>query len=139
MQLTLNTDYSLRVLLYTAQNQHKNISTRDISEYFNISNNHLVKVVNNLGKLGYLELKRGRYGGGVKLLLPPNKINVGKVVQQIEPLDLVECFNPEKDNCRISQSCQLKGVLFQAKRVFIDELKKTSLQDLLINNEISDS
>ena len=60
MQLTLNTDYSLRVLLYVAERPEELISTKDISEYFKISQNHLVKVVNNLGKLNYLNLKRGR-------------------------------------------------------------------------------
>jgi Rrf2 family nitric oxide-sensitive transcriptional repressor len=136
MQLTLNTDYSLRVLLYAAQNQDERCSTRDISEYFNISNNHLVKVVNNLGKLGYLTLKRGRYGGGMTLAMPPSKINVGEVVQQIEPLDIVECFNQEKNKCRISSSCKLKNVLFKAKKAFLDELKKTTLEDLLKNPEV---
>lgn len=139
MQLTLNTDYSLRVLLYAAQNQDKICSTREISEYFNISNNHLVKVVNNLGKLGYLTLKRGRYGGGMTLAMSPSKINVGEVVHKIEPLDIVECFNQEKNNCRISSSCKLKNVLFKAKKAFLDELKKTTLEDLLNNSEVQTS
>jgi Rrf2 family transcriptional regulator, nitric oxide-sensitive transcriptional repressor len=136
MQLTLNTDYSLRVLLYAGQNQDKLCSTREISEYFGISNNHLVKVVNNLGKLGYLTLKRGRYGGGMQLAIDPSKINVGAVVQQIEPLDIVECFNQEKNNCRITSSCKLKNVLFKAKKAFLDELSKTTLEDLLKNPEV---
>ena len=90
-----------------------------------------MKVVNNLGKLGYLTLKRGRYGGGMELAMPPEKINVGEVVQQIEPLDVVECFNPEKNTCRITTACKLKGVLFKARKAFLDELKQTYISDLL--------
>jgi Rrf2 family nitric oxide-sensitive transcriptional repressor len=131
MQLTLNTDYSLRVLLFVAQNEGKTILTKEISGYFNISNNHLVKVVNNLGKLGYLTLKRGRYGGGMALAVRPEDINLGRVIQQIEPLDIVECFNDEKNTCRITASCTLKGLLSKAKRSFLDELKKKTLADIL--------
>ena len=134
MQLTLNTDYSLRVLLYVAQNSDKQVSTREISEFFKISNNHLVKVVNNLGKLGYLTLKRGRYGGGIELAKSPENINIGEVVQKIEPLDVVECFNPEKNTCNITSSCILKGILFKARKAFLDELKSKNLSDLLRNN-----
>ena len=132
MQLTLNTDYSLRVLLYVAERPDEQISTKDISEFFNISQNHLVKVVNNLGKLGYLNLKRGRYGGGITLARKPEEINIGQVVEKIEPMTIVECFDAAKNTCLITSSCRLKGVLMRAKVNFIDQLKMTNLKDLLI-------
>ena len=132
MQLTLNTDYSLRVLLYVAERPDEQISTKDISEFFSISQNHLVKVVNNLGKLGYLNLKRGRYGGGITLAKKPEEINIGQVVEKIEPMTIVECFDPEKNTCHITSSCRLKGVLMRAKVNFFDHLKMTNLKDLMI-------
>lgn len=131
MQLTLNTDYSLRVLLYVAERPSEQISTKDISDFFNISQNHLVKVVNNLGKLGYLSLKRGRYGGGIKLAKKPEEINIGQVVEMIEPMTIVECFDPAKNTCQITSSCKLKGVLMRARVNFVDQLKMTNLKDLL--------
>lgn len=133
MQLTLNTDYSLRVLLYVAERPDQQISTKDISEFFKISQNHLVKVVNNLGKLGYLNLKRGRYGGGISLAMKPEEINIGQVVEKIEPMVIVECFDPVKNSCQITSTCRLKGVLMRAKINFIDQLKMTNLKDLLHN------
>lgn len=134
MQLTLNTDYSLRVLLYVAERPDEQISTKEISDFFNISQNHLVKVVNNLGKLGYLNLKRGRYGGGITLAKKPEEINIGHVVEKIEPMVIVECFDPEKNSCMITSTCRLKGVLMRAKINFIDQLKMTNLKDLLHKN-----
>jgi len=131
MQLTYNTDYSLRVLMYLGTRQDELTSTKDISEYFKISQNHLVKIVNKLGKLGYLTLKRGRYGGGIKLAKSADQINIGEVVCQMEPMDLVECFNSEKDTCRITMSCRLKAPLFKARQSFIEELSKSTLKDLL--------
>ncbi|MCM8539758.1 MAG: Rrf2 family transcriptional regulator [Lentisphaeraceae bacterium] len=132
MQLTMNTDFSLRVLLYVAERPDQQISTKDISDFFRISHNHLVKVVNNLGKLGYLSLKRGRYGGGITLAKKPEEINIGLVVEQIEPMILVECFDPEKNTCAITSSCRLKGVLNRAKVNFVDQLKMTNLKDLIL-------
>ena len=131
MQLTLNTDYSLRVLLYVAERPDELISTKDISTYFGISHNHLVKVVNNLGKLNYLSLKRGRYGGGMSLAKKPEEINIGDVVNSIEPMDIVECFNSDKNSCRISSNCKLKGLLGRAKRSFLHELTEKTLADML--------
>ena len=131
MQLTYNTDYSLRVLIYLGQHTEELVSTREISEYFKISQNHLVKVVNKLGKLNYLSLKRGRYGGGIKLGMDPQEINIGEVVRQMEPLDIVECFNEEKNTCVITANCRLKGVLYSARKAFLEELEKQTLQDLL--------
>lgn len=131
MQLTLNTDYSLRVLIYVAERPDELIATKDISSYFGVSHNHLVKVVNNLGKLNYLSLKRGRFGGGMSLAKKPEEINIGEVVKALEPLDIVECFSSEKNTCRITSSCKLKGLLIKAKRSFLDELKGKTLADIL--------
>ena len=132
MQLTMNTDFSLRVLLYVAERPDQQISTKDISDFYNISHNHLVKVVNNLGKLGYLSLKRGRYGGGITLGKKPEEINIGIVVEEIEPMILVECFDSTKNTCAITSSCRLKGVLNRAKVNFVDQLKMTNLKDLIL-------
>ncbi|MCM8526036.1 MAG: Rrf2 family transcriptional regulator [Lentisphaeraceae bacterium] len=134
MQLTMNTDFSLRVLLYVAERSDQQISTKDISDFYKISHNHLVKVVNNLGKLGYLSLKRGRYGGGITLAKKPEEINIGQVVEKIEPMILVECFDAAKDSCAITSNCRLKGVLHRAKVNFIDQLKMTNLKDLINKN-----
>ena len=131
MQLTLNTDYSLRVLLYVAERPNELISTKDISQHFGISHNHLVKVVNTLGKLNYLTLKRGRYGGGMSLALKPEEINIGDVVNALEPMDIVECFNSEKNSCIITSNCKLKGLLAKAKHSFLSELRQKTLADML--------
>ena len=42
MQLTLHTDYSLRVLLYLAEHHDRAVSTQEIAEAYGISRHHLV-------------------------------------------------------------------------------------------------
>ena len=67
MQLTRYTDYSLRVLLYLAVDQNRNppVTVDELSQQFQISRNHLVKIVHELGQRGLLLTVRGRGGGSV--------------------------------------------------------------------------
>ena len=133
MQLTLYTDYSLRVLLYVALKGDETATISEIAEAYGVSRNHLVKVVHHLGKLGYLETTRGRTGG-IALALDPADINVGEVVEAVEPtMELVECFDMLNNTCPIAPACRLKGVLTQANRAFLAVLKDYTLQDLLVS------
>ena len=131
MNLTQYTDYSLRVLIFLAVNEDRLVSTQEISTAYKISHNHLIKVVNNLGHLNYIELKRGR-NGGMRLARKPEEINVAQLVQEIEPgFDIVECFNPEKRTCPIIPVCGLIKPIAMAKKAFLDELEKYTLADAI--------
>ncbi|UQZ36688.1 Rrf2 family transcriptional regulator [Paenibacillus sp. PK3_47] len=136
MRLTLYTDFSLRILIYLGAKKHDELSTiQDISNAYGISKNHLMKVSHELGKAGYIETVRGR-GGGIRLALPPEKINIGEVVRRMEDdFYLVECFNPAGGSCPISPVCGLKGVLGRALQAYLQVLHEYTLQDLLINKD----
>lgn len=99
MQLTLYTDYSLRVLLYLGIHKNEKATINEIADYFKISRNHLVKVVHNLAVCGYIHTVRGK-GGGMSLARPAEEINIGDVVRHTEPnFHVVECFNPQTTHC----------------------------------------
>ena len=53
MRLTLHTDYALRVLIHVAVADGKLITISDIAESFDISKQHLMKVVSDLSRKGY--------------------------------------------------------------------------------------
>ena len=130
MRLTLYTDYSLRVLLYLSGCEGELVTISELADFYNISRNHLVKVVHNLGLTGFLLTIRGR-NGGIKLARPAKEILVGEVVRSTEPdFDLLECFNPSTDKCVISRSCSLKSVLAGAQISFLDILDKYTLADI---------
>lgn len=130
MHLTQYTDYSLRVLIYLGLNERGG-TIGSIATSYGISQNHLVKVVHNLGQLGYVHTRRGR-SGGISLALPGNQINVGEVVRKVEPhFNLVECFSNESDGCPIVPVCKLKGALNEAQRAFLEVLDRHTLDDLL--------
>jgi Rrf2 family nitric oxide-sensitive transcriptional repressor len=137
MQLTQFTDYSLRALIYIGL--RKNMSTiKDITEAYSISNNHMIKIIHNLSKLGIIKTTRGK-NGGITLAVHPRDINLGVLIAKIEPhFDIVPCFNQEKANCCIAPVCKLKNILYEAQNAFSTVLKKYTLADVLHNpNELS--
>lgn len=131
MHLTLHADYSLRVLLYLAAHPEQLVSTQEVSEAYGISKNHLVRVVQALGREGFIEVRPGR-AGGICLARAPAEIPLGKVFRATEPdFHLVECFNKEENTCPIAPACGLMGVLHEAREAFLGVLDKYTLADVL--------
>ncbi|MAX23190.1 MAG: Rrf2 family transcriptional regulator [Phycisphaeraceae bacterium] len=131
MHLTQFTDYSLRVLIYLGLHQDRLVSISEISEAYEISRNHLLKVVHHLTKAGYVDGIRGR-NGGLKLSMKPEKIIIGKVVRVSEPnFNVVECFSKEHNTCPIAPNCKLKSIFNDAVNSFLEELDKHSLSEIL--------
>ncbi|AGH51709.1 BadM/Rrf2 family transcriptional regulator (plasmid) [Sphingomonas sp. MM-1] len=91
MKLTLFTDYSMRVLLYLGARPDRLCSIGEVAQAYGISQNHLMKVVNQLARSGDVESVRGR-SGGIRLGRPPEEINIGALIRQTEDgFDLVDC------------------------------------------------
>jgi len=133
MELNQFTDYSLRALIYVALHDGEKSSIKQIAAAFEISENHLIKVVHKLGKLGYLETIRGR-NGGVKLAKQPGDIGVGEVVRAVENFAVVECIPPRTGACCIAGVCVLQVGLQKATQAFMAELDKLTLADLIANS-----
>ena len=129
MYLTQHTDYGLRVLVYTAINDDTLVNIGTIAETYNISKSHLMKVVTSLVKGGFLVSVRGK-GGGLRLADNPEKINIGAVVRHLEPMQVVECMS-DNNECLITPSCRLTGIITGAIKAFFNHLDQYSLQDLL--------
>jgi Rrf2 family transcriptional regulator, nitric oxide-sensitive transcriptional repressor len=131
MQLTYYTDYSFRVLMYLAVNRGRIVNISEIAGRYGISRNHLVKVVHNLARGGFIKSYRGK-GGGIELARDPAKINIGEVVRYTEgPLKPVECFDVERNRCIITNVCGLAQVITEACNNFFATLDRYSLADLL--------
>lgn len=131
MHLTRYSDYSFRVLIYLGLAQGQRCTIKEISEHYQISRNHLVKVVHRLGTLGYIRTIRGKKGG-IMLARSPRELNLGEVARRTEDnLALVECFNPATNACCITPGCRLKSVLFEALQAFLGVLDGYTLADLL--------
>jgi len=134
MNLTRYTDYSLRLLIYLALHPDRDVPASEVSIAFEISEHHVAKAAKDLTRAGYLTARRGR-GGGLRLARPPAEIELGEVVRHTEDLDLLECFDAERDQCKITPACTLKGVLGRAGDAFLAVLDEVTLADLVEPHE----
>jgi Rrf2 family nitric oxide-sensitive transcriptional repressor len=130
MKLTRFTDYSLRVLIYLGLRDNGRVTIKEISDAYNISRNHLMKVVSLLTRMGYVDARRGP-GGGIALARSANDIVIADVVRDMEDdLNLVECFC-EEGQCIIKPVCELKAALSEALTAYLQTLERYTLADLL--------
>jgi Rrf2 family nitric oxide-sensitive transcriptional repressor len=133
MKLTNFTDYSLRVLIYLAAEPSRRATIAEVATAFDVSENHLTKVVHLLGKQGWLATVRGQ-GGGINLAQAAERINVGGVVRATEGRPLpAACFGDDPGRCRIHGACRLKGVLKEATNAFYAVLDRYTVADLVGN------
>jgi len=133
MRLTKFTDYSLRVLIYLAVNDDKHVSVGDIAAAYGISKNHLMKVILFLSAADIVVTTRGK-GGGIKLKVSPQQINIGDLVSKSEADTLLlECFSPELSACRIEPACSLQDAFRKASMAFYAVLNDYTLADLTTN------
>ena len=129
MQLTLYTDYSLRVLVYLNLKREGRTTITELAEFYAISRNHLVKVVHHLAQENFIRTQRGK-NGGISLARSADRIRVGDVVRSTEPhFELVECFNREKNTCVLAPDCHLKKILYEANRAFLEILDRYTIAD----------
>ena len=104
-------------------------TTDEIATEFDISRNHLVKVIQDLAAAGYIKTHRGR-SGGFCLAIPAEKIRIGEVVRRLESRQaLVECFREDRGACALTPRCLLKGRLAKAREAFYRELDATTLAE----------
>jgi Rrf2 family nitric oxide-sensitive transcriptional repressor len=130
MQLTLSSDYALRVLMYLALAPDRLATIDEIARSYGISSNHLMKVVHGLALRGYIETVRGR-SGGMRLARPAEDITVGAVLRDTEEnFALVACMGDE-DACRITRICRLRQALGQALDAYFEVLDGWTLANLV--------
>lgn len=130
MRLTQFSDYSLRLMLYLAQRPDATCTIGEIAAWYGVSKPHLVKVAHNLVKLGYVRSAQGK-GGGLRLAKPAGQIEIAALVKHTEPdFHLVECFDKERNTCRVTRSCKLKHVLHGATSAFFASLAGHTLESI---------
>ncbi|AQL55783.1 RrF2 family transcriptional regulator [Abyssicoccus albus] len=134
MRLTMYSDYALRTLIFLARNEQDNkqiTQISDVAKFYNISKNHLTKIVNHLARTGYIETIRGR-GGGIKLKKAPSEINLGTLLRETEEsFNLVECFERQNNTCPIIDQCGLQLLLHEGLHAFMKVFDQKTLKDII--------
>jgi len=127
MRLTRFTDYSLRVLIYLGQNNESRVTINQISEAYDISKNHLMKVVSNLTRLQFVVAQRGP-GGGIQLNRSPEDIGLNEVIANTEKHLQQTGTSAQTDT---SANTRLSNYLQLALKAYLDALGQYTLADVL--------
>lgn len=123
MVLTKHAEYAIRLLTYLARRPGRKVAIATIAEHYDISRNHLMKVSQNLARQGYIIGYRGK-GGGIALARPARSIDVGKLLQDVEP-------NVGPAVARGTTDGAFARALEEAHEAFIASLSVYTLADLL--------
>jgi Rrf2 family nitric oxide-sensitive transcriptional repressor len=117
--------------MYAAAREDRLITIEEVSEVYDVSRAHLMKVANLLTRAGYLKAVRGR-SGGLTLARAPARIRLGEVIRATEPdFALVECFGAD-NACIITRACRLRGILHEGLDAFNAVLDQYTLADLML-------
>ncbi|MEM8607293.1 MAG: Rrf2 family transcriptional regulator [Myxococcota bacterium] len=132
MQLTLFTDYALRMLMYLGlSDEGRPVPIQEVSDGCDVSHHYMLKVANELTHLGLIRSTRGR-GGGVQLAVDPADVVLGELVRQTEPdRGVLDCVDNDQASCPLISSCLLRGVLSEAEDQFYHVLDRYTLKDII--------
>lgn len=130
MHITRYTDYCLRTLIFLALQGERLATIQEVSRSYDISRNHLMKIVYHLSQKGYIDSVRGK-NGGIRLGLSPEQINLGILFQEMEQnFAIADCFDTNH-RCAITPACHMKRILTDAMAAFLSVLHQYTLADLV--------
>ncbi|MCS7163478.1 MAG: Rrf2 family transcriptional regulator [Thermodesulfovibrio sp.] len=129
LQITRETDYAIRTLLYLSGKKEYFAKAEDIAERMQIPKSFLMKILKRLEKANLVTLKRG-VSGGIRLLKNPIEITLYDVLVAMEKnIILNRCLINEKV-CGVIPQCPVHDVWFKIRQKIIEALKEFNFQDL---------
>jgi Rrf2 family protein len=132
MLFTRKTDYALVALAGLARRNHGSSSARDLADELRLPLPVLRNILKLLASHGLLVSSRGP-SGGYQLARPPREITLAEVIEVIEgPVQLVRCCSAAHDepDCRLMDSCQIKGNVRKVHESLMDFLNRVTLAHL---------
>jgi len=128
LKLTKKADYGLIALTHLAI-KGSAASAKEIAESYHIPLPLLSKVLQTLGRSGYLKAEHGS-NGGYRLTKPAKQISALEVIRQIDgPVILTACFTDE-GTCDQSDHCNVKRPLQRIHEAILQLLENITIDDM---------
>jgi Rrf2 family protein len=141
LKLTKKADYGLIALKHLAVVSQRSIGTasssaKEIADQYHIPLPLLSKVLQTLGRNGFLVSVQGT-NGGYKLAREAERITVLEVIRAIDgPIILTSCFTEHKE-CDQSKKCTVREPLRRVHESILGLLDSISIADLM-DEEVRD-
>lgn len=137
LRLTKKADYSLMALKHFALLQGRTgeaVSAKEVADSCGIPLPLLSKLLQKLGKTGFLVSEYGT-NGGYRLARDPKLISALEVVRAIDgPVVLANCFT-DSAYCDHSSRCTVRRPLKRIQEAILRLLDSVSIQDMLQDTE----
>ena len=138
LRLTKKADYSLIALRHFAFREGQTgaaVSAKEVSDVCGIPLPVLSKLLQKLGKSGFLVSEYGT-NGGYRLARPASKISALEVIRAIDgPIVLANCFT-EHAVCGHADKCTVKKPLRRIHEGILRLLDGVSIQSMLDDSEL---
>ncbi len=140
LRLTKKADYSLIALRHFAARRmaagpNAAASAKEVADHCSIPLPLLSKLLQKLGKSGFLTAEHGT-NGGYKLARDPRMISALEVIRAIDgPIVLANCFTADA-SCGHSSQCTVKRPLRRIHDGILRLLEGVSIQDMLLDDGV---
>ena len=131
MQITRQSDYATRAILYLARvGKGERVTTSQVAKEQKIPPSFLAKIISQLSIAGLLHTSRGARGG-VALAREPKNITLLEVIEAIDgPINLNVCVGRE-GVCSFEDHCPIQLVWCDAQNELETKLKNTTFAQLI--------
>jgi Rrf2 family protein len=129
MQITRETDYAIRCVLYLSENTERIVMANEIAHEKAIPKTFLSKILQKLTRAMIVKSYRG-VRGGFQLIKNPKDINVLDVIEAIEgPVAMNKCA-VDKKLCGFSCTCAVHPIWVEIKKNVEGFLRRTNFAKL---------
>lgn len=127
--LSQTVEYALRAVAYLGQHVPDAQTTKQIAAVTKVPPAYLSKVLQELGRAGIVQSRRG-VGGGVTLAKSPDELTILEVVNAVDPIQRIKSC-PLELKAHGVKLCPLHRRLDNALKVFEDAFRTTTLAEVL--------
>lgn len=129
VEITKKAEYAISALVELSLTSEEYVSSKEIANRQQIPPNFLPQIIAMLGTRGWVEGVRGP-GGGIKLMVDPEKISIRDIVELIEgPVAITRCLLGD-GGCSHQETCPLHPVWERAQEAMLAVLSETTLANV---------
>lgn len=134
MEITRETDYAIRCVLFLSMNPEKSCMVGEIADKQGVPKAFLAKILQKLVKRNIVTSIRG-VKGGFQLAKAPGNISLIDVIEAVSgPVSLNVCVIDRK-NCERSGHCSVHPIWVDLQEDFEGKLKKINFKKLADNEK----
>jgi Rrf2 family protein len=129
MQITRQTDYAIRCVLYLSEFPDNVIMVDEIAKAKAIPKSFLSKILQKLAKLNIVKSYRG-VNGGFQIARRPKDISLLDVIEAIEPIAMNKCAVNQR-MCSFSDTCSVHPVWVELRKDVEKKMRQYTFAKLI--------